>query len=120
MTAALLQIVVSMLAGIIAIIVLTTRFQIPVFFSMLIACFITGLGVQMPLPELIQQSKTGFGNVMQSLGFIIVLGTVLGILLEHTGSTRVMAEYILKKLGEKRASLAIGITGFIVGLADIL
>ena len=90
-----------MLAGIAVIILLTTRYRLPAFFAMLIACFVTGLGVQLSLPELIGVSKTGFGNTMQSLGFLIVLGTLLGLLLEHTGSTRVMAAYILKKAGEK-------------------
>ena len=81
-----------MLAGIAVIILLTTRFKLPAFFAMLIACFVTGIGVQLSLPGLITISKTGFGNTMQSLGFLIVLGTLLGLLLEHTGSTKVMAE----------------------------
>ena len=104
------------LAGITAIILLTTRFRLPAFFAILIACFITGLGVQLPLPGIISLAKTGFGQTMQSLGFIIVLGTLLGLLLEHTGCTKVMAGYILKKTGEKNASFAISLTGFIVGL----
>ena len=116
MNPSLLQVIVSMLAGIAVIILLTTRFRLPAFFAILIACFMTGLGVQMSLPGIITVSKTGFGNIMQSLGFIIVLGTLLGLLLEHTGCTKVMAAYILKKTGEKNASFAISLTGFIVGL----
>lgn len=116
MNPTLLQVVISMLAGIAMIILLTTRLRLPAFFAMLIACFVTGLGIQLPLPDLISISKTGFGHTMQSLGFIIVLGTLLGLLLEHTGCTKVMAAYILKKAGEKNASLAISVTGFIVGL----
>jgi gluconate:H+ symporter, GntP family len=45
-----------------------------------------------------------------------VLGTALGLLLEYTGSTTVMATFLLKKLGDKYAALAMSITGFIVGL----
>ncbi len=116
MNPSLLQVIISMLVGITAIILLTTRFRLPAFFAILIACFITGLGVQLPLPDIISISKTGFGHTMQTLGFIIVLGTLLGLLLEHTGCTRVMAGYILKKTGEKNASFAISLTGFIVGL----
>lgn len=116
MNISLLQVIISMLAGIAVIILLTTKFRLPAFFALLIACFVTGLCVQLSLPELISISKTGFGHTMQSLGFIIVLGTLLGLLLEHTGSTKVMAAYILKKAGEKKASLALSITGFIVGL----
>ena len=116
MSPSLPHILIAMLAGITAIIVLTTKFRLPAFFAMLIACLITGFGMQLSLPELLTISKTGFGNTMQSLGFLIVLGTLLGLLLEHTGSTKVMAAYILKKAGEKNAPLALGITGFIVGL----
>ena len=75
-----------------------------------------GLGVQMPVAGIIDSVKEGFGNIMRSLGLIIVLGTTLGIILEHTGSTKVMAAFILKKVGEKHAALAMSITGFIVGL----
>lgn len=116
MNPSLLQVIISMLAGITVIIFLTTRFRLPAFFAILIACFVTGFGVQLSLPDIISISKTGFGHTMQALGFIIVLGTLLGLLLEHTGCTKVMAAYILKKTGEKNASLAISLTGFIVGL----
>lgn len=116
MNISLLQVIISMLAGIAVIILLTTKFRLPAFFALLIACFVTGLCVQLSLPELISISKTGFGHTMQSLGFIIVLGTLLGLLLEYTGCTKVMAAYILRKAGEKNASLALSITGFIVGL----
>jgi GntP family gluconate:H+ symporter len=47
---------------------------------------------------------------------IIVLGTALGLLLEYTGATAVMAASIEKTLGDKYAALAMSVTGFIVGL----
>jgi gluconate:H+ symporter, GntP family len=116
MTTSFAQAFIFLLAGIIIIIVLTAKYHIHAFFALMIACFVTGIGVQLSLPTIITATKDGFGNVMKSLGFIIVLGTTLGALLEHTGSTKVMAGSILKKVGEKKAPLAISITGFIVGL----
>ncbi|HRN56490.1 MAG TPA: GntP family permease, partial [Agriterribacter sp.] len=86
------------------------------FFALSVACFVVGIGVQLPFAGVIGAMKEGFGHIMKSLGFIIVLGTALGVLLEHTGSTRVMAAFILKKTGERRAPLAMNITGFVVGL----
>lgn len=68
------------------------------------------------MEEIILAVKEGFGNIMKSLGIIIILGTALGVILEKTGSTRVMADYILRKVGESRAPIAMSITGFIVGL----
>ncbi len=111
-----LQAIVFLIIGIVIIVVLTAKYHVHAFFVLMIACFVTGIGVQLPLPGILSTTKDGFGNVMKSLGFIIVLGTTLGALLQHTGSTKVMANYILKKAGEKNASLAISLTGLIVGL----
>lgn len=107
---------ICLVAGILIIILLTARFRFHAFFALLIACFAVGIGVGMPVSQIINGVKEGFGHVMKSLGMIIVLGTTLGVLLEYTGSTRVMAGYILRKVGESRAPLAMSITGFIVGL----
>lgn len=116
MHASFLQVMIFLLAGIAIIILLTAKYKIHAFFALFIACFVVGLGVQLPAEVIITAMKEGFGHIMQSLGFIIVLGTTLGVLLEHTGSTLVMATFILKKTGEKYAPLAMNITGFIVGL----
>ncbi len=116
MTASFAQVLIFLAIGIGVIILLTTRFRVHAFFALFIACFIVGLGIQMPFADIISTTKEGFGNIMKSLGFIIVLGTALGVLLEYTGSTKVMAAYILKKTGDKHASLAMSISGFIVGL----
>ncbi|WP_207511487.1 GntP family permease [Longitalea luteola] len=116
MTASFAQVMIFLGLGIGIIILLTAVFRVHAFFALLIACFVVGLGVQMPVATIINVTKQGFGHIMQSLGFIIVLGTALGVVLEHTGSTKVMATYILKRIGEKHAPLAMSITGFIVGL----
>jgi GntP family gluconate:H+ symporter len=110
------QSLICLLAGILLIVVLTTRLRVHAFFALFFACLLVGLGVGLPPGELINTIKDGFGNIMKSLGFIIVLGTALGVVLEYTGSTRVMAQYILRIAGERRAALAMSITGFIVGM----
>lgn len=116
MTVSFLQVLLSLIAGITLIVLLTAKFKVHAFFALLLACFITGLGVQMPVADIVTVIKDGFGSIMKSLGLIIVLGTTLGVLLQSTGSTRVMAEYILRVTGRKHAALAMSITGIIVGL----
>src|SRR4029078_13543880 len=116
MTASFAQAFFFLLAGIAVIILLTAKYRVHAFFALLIACFIVGVGVHLPFTSILTAVKEGCGRIMQSLGFIIVLGTTLGVLLEHSGSTRVMANYILKQTGERKASWAMSIAGFIVGL----
>ena len=116
MGASFLQVMLFLVAGIAVIVVLTAKFRVHAFFALLIACFVVGLGIQMPVADIIATAKDGFGGIMKSLGLIIILGTTLGVLLEHTGATKVMAGFILKKTGERHAALAMSITGFVVGL----
>ncbi|MEO7802442.1 MAG: GntP family permease [Ginsengibacter sp.] len=116
MTSAFIFLVGWLIAGIGVIVLLTTKYKVHAFFALLTACFVVGLGVGLPIAEVIAITKDGFGNIMKSLGLIIVLGTALGILLEHTGSTKTMATFILKLTGERYAALGMSITGFIVGL----
>ena len=110
------HIIVCLLIGIALIVLLTSRYRVHAFFALLLAAFVVGLGVGLPVNDVITAVKDGFGNVMKSLAIIIVLGTTLGVLLEYTGSTQVMAAFIMRKVGEKRSALAMSITGFIVGL----
>ncbi len=112
----MLLLLICLSTGIGVIVLLTAKYRVHAFFALLLSCFVVGLGVQMPVSEVISTVKEGFGSIMRSLGLVIVLGTTLGVLLEYTGSTRVMASWILKKLGESRAPLAMSITGFMVGL----
>lgn len=116
MTTSFIQVMLFLITGIAAIILLTVKYKVHAFFALFIACFIVGLGVGISTEKILTLMKDGFGHIMQSLGFVIVLGTALGVLLEHTGCTNVMAGFILKKTGERNASLAMNITGFIVGL----
>ena len=116
MTTSFLQSFLFLLVGIAVIILFTAKYRIHAFFALLVACFIVGIGVQLPFTLILTAIKEGFGRIMQSLGFIIVLGTTLGVLLEHSGSTRVMANFIIKQTGERKSPLAMSIAGFIVGL----
>jgi GntP family gluconate:H+ symporter len=116
MGASFIQVAFSLLAGIAVIIWLAAKLKLHPFFALMIACFIVGIGTGMPAAAIINTMKEGFGNILRSLGFIIVLGTVLGVILEGNGSTLVMANSILKWLGKKYPALAMSITGLIVGL----
>jgi GntP family gluconate:H+ symporter len=103
------------LAAIILIIVLTSWLKINAFLSLFLVSLVLALLV-LPFPEVVPALKKGFGDTMASIGLIIVFGAVIGVTLDFTGATVSMASYILSKTGNKNASLAMSITGFITGL----
>lgn len=116
MQASFLQTILALSAGIVSIILLTVRLKFHPFFALLIACFITGLIVGLPVETILSLAQRGLGDILSKLTLIIVLGTAIGVLLEKNGSTTIMANFILRMVGEKRSPLALSITGFIVGL----
>lgn len=109
-------VLICLFSGIAVIVVLTSKYKIHPFFALILSGFLVGLSVGLPMQDVITVMKDGFGKILSSLGLIIVLGTTLGILLEYTGSTKVMASFILNKVGERYAAFAMSLTGFIVGL----
>ncbi|CAL1519524.1 GntP family permease [Chitinophaga sp. MM2321] len=112
----LLQSITGLLAGIALIVLLTARYKVHAFFALLMASLLVGLVLRLPVAEIITITKNGFGHIVGSLGLLIILGTTLGLLLEHTGSTAVLAGFVLKKIGAGRSPLAMNITGYLVGL----
>lgn len=116
MEVSFLYLLACLFLGIALIVVLTTKYKVHAFFALILASLVVGLGVLLPLSEVLSIIKDGFGNILKSLGLLIVIGTTLGVMLEHTGSTKVMAAFILKKVGERYTAFSMSITGFIVGL----
>ncbi|MGJ7029608.1 GntP family permease [Niabella hirudinis] len=110
------MITVALLTGICLIILLSTRYKVHPFFSLSVACFVTGGLGGMDVTAILALMKEGFGKIMSSLGFIIALGTALGMVLQANGATTAMANAIIKRVGNKRSAFAMSFTGFIVGL----
>lgn len=106
----------ALLTGIGLIIVLSTRYKIHPFFSLCLACFVTGGLGGLDAGSVLSLMKEGFGKIMSSLGFIIAIGTALGMVLQANGATTAMANAIIKGVGSKRSVFAMSLTGFFVGL----
>jgi gluconate:H+ symporter, GntP family len=107
----------SILVGIsiIAIIILTSKFKIEAFISLFLVSVFLAFAI-LPAKTIVNTIQQGFGNTMASIGFLIILGAIIGIALDRTGGTLSIARFILSKTGEKRSAQALGITGFITGL----
>jgi GntP family gluconate:H+ symporter len=107
----------SVLVGlsILAIIVLTSKYKIHAFIALFLVSIFLAV-TTLPSEKVIPAIKDGFGSAMASIGFLIILGAIIGITLDKTGATISIARFILSKTGEKRSTQAIGITGFITGI----
>ncbi|MDQ0618666.1 GntP family permease [Arthrobacter globiformis] len=60
--------------------------------------------------------EKGFAGILGHITVIIGLGTVLGAILERSGGAEVLLGKLVKVFGEKGTPLAMGITGFVLGI----
>lgn len=107
----------SFLVGlsIVAIIILTSTFKLKAFIALFLVSVFLAFAT-LPADTVVKTIKEGFGNTMASIGFLIILGAIIGITLDKTGGTLSIARFILSRTGESKSSQALGITGFITGL----
>lgn len=92
------------------------KYKLHPFLALLIGGLVMGVGSGIDLIELANGIAAGFGGTLEAIGIIIILGVALGHLLHVSGCTSQIAILLLKATGEKRAPLAINLTGAIVSI----
>ncbi len=108
---------VFILIALIAFIVFaTSKLRLNPFITLLLASFIAAFAFGLPLDSIESTIRGGFGKILGYIGLVIVLGTIIGVILERTGAAIVMAETIIKFLGKKFPTMTMSIVGFIVSI----
>ncbi|WP_328553715.1 GntP family permease [Streptomyces sp. NBC_00358] len=111
--------------GIALLLVLIIKVRLQPFVALLAVSIAVGLAAGLSVTELfgtVQRStavsvvETGMGGILGHVAIIIGLGTMLGAILEVSGGAEVLASRLLTLFGEKRAPLAMGLTGLIFGI----
>ncbi len=108
--------ILILLLSIVFIIFMTGKMKMHAFFVLILAALGVGISAGLEPALIISSLKQGFGDTLGSIGIVIVVGTSLGVVLEKTGAALSMADFILKRVGEKNSSLAMSITGLIFGI----
>lgn len=107
---------ILLLVSILLIILLSSKYKFNTFYVLFVVAILVGIVAQFSGEEVIKNLKAGFGHTLEKIGLLIILGTTLGVILDKTKATISIANYILKKTGEKKAGLAITLIGFSIGL----
>ncbi len=105
-----------LLAAIAFIVLATSVTKLHPFLALLIACYGIGLATGLPLTDIDSIIAGGFGKILGSIGLIILLGTIIGTILEKSGAAFTMADTVVKMVGDKRPELAMGLIGSMVSI----
>ncbi|MFI6275837.1 GntP family permease [Streptomyces sp. NPDC050988] len=111
--------------GIVLLLVLIIKVRLQPFVALLAVSIAVGLSAGLSVTELfgtVQRStsvsmiESGMGGILGHVAIIIGLGTMLGAILEVSGGAEALSARLLNLFGEKRAPLAMGLTGLIFGI----
>ncbi|MGV9338509.1 GntP family permease [Streptomyces sp. NPDC003688] len=111
--------------GIALLLFLIIKVRLQPFVALLAVSITVGLLAGLSVTELfgtVQRSdavstlESGMGGILGHVAIIIGLGTMLGAILEVSGGAEVLAARLLRLFGERRAPLAMGLTGLIFGI----
>ncbi len=106
----------ALIISVLFIILGTSKFKIHPFIVLLIASYGVGFIAGMPASGIVQVITQGFGNILAYIGIVIILGTIIGTILEKSGAAIKMADMVLKVIGKKHPTLAMGFIGYIVSI----
>lgn len=109
------RLLIAAAAGIVLLLLLIIKFKIHPVLSLLISALFIGLGAGMPVPTLVSTVEKGAGETLQGIVLLIGLGSLFGGILEVSGGAQCVAQTLVNKFGEKKAGIALGITGLVVG-----
>ena len=59
--------------------------------------------------------EKGVGKTLQGIALLVGLGSMFGGILEVSGGAQRIAQTLIDKLGQKKAGIALGITGLVIG-----
>lgn len=111
-----MDLVLVLVAVVALIVVATTALKMHPFLALLLAALVAAFGFRLPLADIPATVTGGFGSILGGIGIVIVLGTVIGVILERTGAAVTMAETVIRLLGQRFPTLTISVIGFIVSI----
>ncbi len=96
--------------------VLIIRLQFNAFVALLVVSLGLGLGAGLEPGRVGSAVAKGVGDIMANVALILALGAMLGRMLDVSGAAEVIARTLIKAFGQKRASLAVLVAAYLVGI----
>jgi len=122
-----LPLILAFVVAIVLMIVLISKFKIHPFISIMCISLILGLLAGIPIVDKVADdgSKvTGLANVIgqgfsatfSSIGIVIILGALIGSILEQTGAALKLADLVIRLVGKNNPVLAMELMGWVVSI----
>jgi Gnt-I system low-affinity gluconate transporter len=104
------------LSGMFLLLALIILLKVNAFISLLISSIAIGLLAGMPFDDILKNISEGMGGTLGFVAVVVGLGAIFGAILDHSGATHKLSDYMLSKFGIKHAPAALSISGFLIAI----
>lgn len=122
-----LPLIITFVIAIVVMIIMISKFKIHPFVSIMLISLFLGLIAGIPLTDRVLEDGTkvsglanvigaGFSGTFSSIGIVIILGALIGSILESTGAALTLADIVIKLVGQKNPVLAVELMGWVVSI----
>lgn len=111
-----ITLIITFAISIVVMILAISKFNLHPFLAIMGTSLVLGIIVGIPLKDLPGVLGGGFSGIFTSIGLVIILGALIGVILEKTGAAVKLAEMVVGVVGKKRPELAVLIMGWIVSI----
>lgn len=111
-----LPLIIVFVLAIVVMIVAISKYKIHPFLSIMSVSLILALLAGIPLGDIAGVIGAGFSGTFSSIGIVIILGALIGTILEQTGAALKLADMVVKLVGQKNPELAIELMGWVVSI----
>jgi GntP family gluconate:H+ symporter len=101
--------------GVLALLFLIMKVKMHAFLALVLVSLGVALAARIPVEEVVGVLTEGFGSTLANVALLVGLGAMLGRLLDFSGGAQVLADSLIRRFGEQRAPLALGVAALLFG-----
>jgi Gnt-I system low-affinity gluconate transporter len=113
-------IVFIVVSGVTLLLLLVLWLKVNAFISLIVTSVFVGILAGMPLSAITTSIQNGMGGTLGFVATVVGLGAIFGQILESSGGAESLAHSLIRKFGQKKASWALMVTGFIIAIPVFL
>lgn len=111
-----IALIITFIIAIAIMIVAISKWNVNPFLALMGVSLVLAIVVGIPLKDIPTTIGSGFSGIFSSIGIVIILGALIGTILEKTGAALKLAEMVVRLVGQKRPQLAMEIMGWVVSI----
>ena len=111
-----IPLLIAFVIAIVVMILAIAKWKIHPFLSIMGVSLILAIIAGIDIKTIADVIGAGFSGTFTSIGIVIILGALIGIILEKTGAALKMADVVVKLVGKKNPEAAMILMGWIVSI----